>query len=253
MVYLRVCNVLLLAIWFVVGIFPKAWICAWNHHHQHLPPFRHSILNRLLEFMYGFQTGAISNLWVLHHVLGHHQHYLNPDLDENRWKRPDGQPMTVLEYTVDITLTSYPRALRVGTRFPRQRRVMVVMGLATTATLACLISYKPVNALFVFVTPMATSLFLTGLNTYYQHRKGETHNEFEASYNITHRWFNILMGNMGYHTAHHIQPGLHWSRLRAFHQSIAHRIPRDLYLEPGIPYSWMGRTERTRNCCEDSL
>ena len=43
-------------LWFGVMIIPKGWISAWNHHHQHLPMFRHAVPNRLLEIVFGFQT-----------------------------------------------------------------------------------------------------------------------------------------------------------------------------------------------------
>ncbi|MGW8178954.1 MAG: fatty acid desaturase, partial [bacterium] len=33
--------------WMLLGILPKALICSFNHHHQHLPTFRYKALNRL--------------------------------------------------------------------------------------------------------------------------------------------------------------------------------------------------------------
>ena len=239
-VYARARGVAVLLAWFLLGILPKAWICAWNHNHQHVPPFRHALLNRLLTLMYGFQTGAITNLWVLHHVLGHHRHYLDPRRDQNRWRRVDGTPMSLLEYTVNITVTSYPRALRVGRKFRRQRRVLLLSGLLTLLMLGAALYCRPMPALFVFVLPMALSLVLTGMNTYYQHFGLATRDPLAASYNVTHRWFNILTGNMGYHTAHHFRPGVHWSRLPALHRSLEGRIPRELLLKAGAPYSWLG-------------
>lgn len=59
----------LVVLWMLLGIVPKALICSWNHHHQHVPTFRYNLLNRLIELMYGFQTGVVSKAWVLHHVL----------------------------------------------------------------------------------------------------------------------------------------------------------------------------------------
>jgi hypothetical protein len=50
-----------------------------------------------------------------------------------------------------------------------------------------------------------------------------------------HRSYNILTGNLGYHTAHHVKPKLHWSKLPEFHATIADRIPDHLYIEPFFP------------------
>ena len=52
-----------------------------------------------------------------------------------------------------------------------------------------------------------------------------------------HRSYNVLTGNLGYHTAHHVKPKLHWSKLPEFHASIADRIPPHLYQEPFFPIS----------------
>ena len=35
----------------------------------------------------------------------------------------------------------------------------------------------------------------------------------------------------------HFRPGLHWSQLPALHATIAHRIPADCYLSPGLPWN----------------
>ena len=62
-------------------IVPKSQICAWSHHHQHAPTFLRSSLNRLLEFFHALHTGVATNLWVLHHNHGHHQHYPDQSKD----------------------------------------------------------------------------------------------------------------------------------------------------------------------------
>ena len=59
------------------------------------------------------------------------------------------------------------------------------------------------------------------------------------SYGALNHWLmlvlNILTGNLGYHTAHHLRPGLHWSKLPAFHARIADKIPAENYRGPGLP------------------
>ncbi|MDP7397544.1 MAG: fatty acid desaturase [Lentisphaeria bacterium] len=227
------------AAWTVLGIFHKACICSFNHHHQHLATFHSNVLNRLLEIPYGFLTGVTSHTWFLHHVIGHHQHYLDQSLDESRWKRDDGTPMRELEYATVVAATGYHRAFMAGKRHPKHRMNFVLMLLLQLTILGSFFWYNWQNALFVFLLPMAISLFLTAWHTYYHHCGLNAENDHEASWNITHKWYNILTGNLGYHTAHHLRGGLHWSKLPRFHDTIVEKIPDRLYRKPCIPFKWM--------------
>ena len=217
---------------------PKGWICAWNHHHQHRLMMKPKWANRLLELVFGFQTGVTSHAWFLHHVVGHHVNYLDQDKDESRWRRADGTTMGEVEYSLNVALTAYPRAWRVGAKYPRARKVFLWMGLLQLALLAGLFVLNPWNALWVFAVPMALSLYLTSWATYFHHADLDTQDHMEASYNNLHPLYNTLTGNLGYHTAHHFQHGLHWSELPKLHSEIAPKIPARLYREPGIPFKW---------------
>lgn len=244
-VYFVASNRFFVLAWMLAGLIPKACIGAWNHHHQHVPTFRSPALNRALEFVYGLQTGLVSNGWTLHHVIGHHRNYLDQARDESRWKTRSGRRMGELEYSLSVALTAYPRALRVGRRFRRQRRVLVTAAVLTSAVLAAAAAYNPFNALFVFILPMALSLLSTAWATYDHHAGLETDDPFQASNNILHRWYNVMTGNLGYHTAHHYKCAVHWSDLPALHDEIRQRIPAHCYHEPGIPFCWLdGRIAR---------
>jgi fatty acid desaturase len=83
----------------------------------------------------------------------------------------------------------------------------------------------PVKALILFVLPMP--IMHIGLldNTYMQHSDLDLSSDFTASRNSTSRLYNFISWNLGYHTAHHIKPNLHWSKLPAYHDSIKQQIP----------------------------
>jgi hypothetical protein len=87
--YFSTPSLTLLLVYVAISIIVKGFIGAWNHHHQHVLTFSSSFLNRMLEIMYGFQTGIIGYAWVLHHNLGHHMHYQDQTLDESAWKSPE--------------------------------------------------------------------------------------------------------------------------------------------------------------------
>ena len=227
-VYLTVNDGWWLAGYMVFMILPKGIVCAWNHHHQHTRTFHSPALNRVLEFFYALHTGVTTNLWVLHHVLGHHRNYLDQTRDESAWQRADGSSMGAIEYTLNIAGTAYQRGFKVGKKFPRVRRDFVVYGLLTLVGVLALVWYRPIPAVFVFVLPMIISLLFTSWVTYDHHTGLDTDDLFTASYNNTSYVYNMLTGNLGYHTAHHYRQGVHWSKLPELHKEIEDRIPVEL-------------------------
>jgi len=224
-VYFLVDNVWALVAYMLVTIVPKGLVCAWNHHHQHTMTFHRNFLNRVLEFCYALHTGVTTNLWVLHHVLGHHRNFLDQSRDESAWQRADGTTMNALQYTLTIAGTAYYRGYRVGKKFPRVQRNFLLYGALTAAGVLTLCWLRPVPALLVFVLPMIISLLFTAWVTHDHHSGLDTDDPFEASYSNTNRLFNLLTGNLGYHTAHHYRQGLHWSKLPELHEQIRHKIP----------------------------
>ncbi len=214
---------------FAIGVLPKGFLSAWNHHHQHLATFHSPLLNRLAEVMFGFQCGITSHAWYLHHVRGHHEHYLDQSKDESAWKRKDGTQMGELEYTAVVAATAFPRAYRVGKKFPKAQRWFVGMGVLQIALVVTAFAYNWYNAIWMVALPMATSLWITSWITYYHHRGLDTDDDFKASYNITTPFFNWATGNLGFHTAHHYRQGVHWSKLPELHEKIKDRIPAHCY------------------------
>ena len=228
LLYFTVQNPYILGVWFYLMIIPKSQICAWNHHHQHAPTFRYTPLNRLLEFFYALHTGTCTNLWVLHHVYGHHQNFLDQTKDQSRWRRKDGSQMGELEYSLVIAATAYYRGYLVGKNFPKEQKQFLFFTTLTFLIVAGLVAYKPVAGILLFVLPMIMGLFMTAWATYEHHAGRNTDNQFEASFNNLNPWYNRLTGNLGYHTAHHYNGGLHWSKLPKLHERIADKIPPEL-------------------------
>lgn len=239
LVYLTVDNLALLLFWFVLGIFPKTNVCVWNHNHHHCRTFKQPLLNRLLEQMYGFQTGMLASTWVLHHMSGHHGQYLDQDKDTCRWQ-VEGKSISLWRYVAEGLLLTYPRAIREGRRKPALLRRYYKELAVSLVILAALTLYRPVPALFVFWLPMLASLIVTMRATYYHHRELSLEDPLAASRNVVDcKWLNILTGNIGYHTAHHHKCGLHWSRLPELHRQLEPRIPRHCYTRTVRVYYWL--------------
>jgi fatty acid desaturase len=227
--YFTVQSPWVLAAYALLMVVPKGCVGAWSHHHQHVATFRKPVLNRLLELSHALHTGMTSNLWVLHHVLGHHVNYLDQTKDESGWQRKDGTKMGALEYTLDVTFTAYWRAFNVGKRYPKHQRVFL-LGLAmTSAAVGALFWFNPVSALILFAFPMLSSMLFTAWVTYDHHSGLETANPYEGSINTLNKRFNVITGNLGFHTAHHLKQSVHWSKLPDLHRTIAHKIPAHLF------------------------
>lgn len=226
--YFQVQQIWVLAIFALAMIIPKGKISAWNHHHQHTSTFHQRPLNRMLEFFYALHTGVCTNLWLLHHVLGHHHNYLDQNNDESRWKKKSGATMGEIEYTLNVASTAYYRGFKVGRRFPKAQKAFLFCTTVTVLTVAVLVYMKPLPGLLLFVLPMISGLLLTSWATYEHHSDLNTKNEFEASRNNLSRFYNITTGNLGYHTAHHHKQGAHWSTLPDIHEQIKDKIPPHL-------------------------
>ena len=79
---------------------------------------------------------------------------------------------------------------------------------------------------------MLTSLLLTSYATYSHHSDLEVDDQMRASRNIESKWYNKLTGNLGYHTAHHLRFGMHWSKLPEIHKQIRAQIPNECIIPP---------------------
>ena len=236
-------SLLLPIFWAIFSLNIKGWICSWNHHHQHVKFFVPAWANRLIELIMGLQTGIVGEAWVLHHTLGHHLNYLDQSKDESAWRSRSGRLMSRLEYTLKVTITAYPLALKVGKKHAKSRMRLIQNLLLTAAALSVFAWINWVNTLIIFVIPMVSLLFLTVYVTYDHHAGLDETDPYRATYNITDRWYNFFTCNLGYHTAHHLQCGRHWSELPQFHEEIKAKIPAHLYQEAGIPFSWMTQVE----------
>ncbi|MDF1630047.1 MAG: fatty acid desaturase [Alcanivoracaceae bacterium] len=199
-----------------------------SHNHHHTMTFRHRWMNRVYEVILFLETGVPPFAWTLHHNLGHHQHYLDPKLDPSAWQQKDGKTMNRIRYDLYNAARVYPEVIRIGRSRPKLLRNFITWTSVSLAVLAVLIWLAPKQALIVFVLPMP--IMLLGLldNTYQQHQGLDMSGDHCASRNTTSRLYNLISWNLGYHTAHHMHPGVHWSKLPELHEKISHQIPAHL-------------------------
>jgi len=103
------------------------------------------------------------------------------------------------------------------------------------------------TVLYVVLTWLHGQWWLITFNLV-QHQALPPDDPWLGSRNLVSRWTNFVFFNVGYHTAHHLRPTLHWSELPRFHaEHIAPRIDprlvsptlwsfyRDWFLRRSVP------------------
>ena len=216
---------------------------AFQHHHGHCAVFKKKKPNQILDSIMSFQSGITPYAWVLHHNIGHHGNYMNqyPQqeeeiIDASNWTREDGSVMNRWEYVWYNRIRMHQRCSQVGkkarnifSKYILFRKIHFFL-VATFLILGTLIGgWAGVLAAIVHFVLIPQMMVLFVFETTYDHHSGLfTSNKHEASRNILGRFYNIARLNLGYHTAHHIRPGLHWSELPKYHASIESKIPDEL-------------------------
>jgi fatty acid desaturase len=214
--------------------FVSILVAPLNHHHQHLRVFKGRWLNRVYDVVLALQTGVGPYTWVLHHNLGHHQNYLNQPPhrtpDEAHWTRGDGSLMGRVEYSLHLFLHHPVDVFRVGRRHPKVFRTYLLMKVPLYAIIVAGLIWNPLGFLLAFTLPGGLVLFHTCWATYEHHAGHHARDHVNASVNRENALFNAMSWNLGYHTAHHMRPGVHWSALPALHRTIRDQIPEEKLL-----------------------
>lgn len=203
---------------------------AVSHNHCHCETFKSPLINRIYEVSLYLQSGVSPYAWILHHVVGHHRHYLDQKIDPSPWQREDGETMGRWEYMLINARDMYPNLLKIAEHYPDLKKNFWIMFIISNAVLALLIAYNPVNAFIFFIGPMIF-MVLNLMDATYPHHSGlYSQDEYSASRNNMDWLFNLFTWNLGYHTAHHMWPEMHWSLLPAKHEEIKDKIPAELIL-----------------------
>lgn len=222
-------------LWAALAMLPvlvlSVCVAPLNHHHQHLGVFQSGLLNRIYDLILALQTGIGPFTWVLHHNVGHHANYLyqppHATPDESHWTRSNGTKMGRVEYTLHLFFHHQFDVFRVGKKHPKLFRSYLLMKIPLYAIVAAGLYCNPTMYLLVFLIPGMVTLLHTCWATYEHHAGHHSDSHFSASVNRENWLYNILSWNLGYHTAHHYRPGVHWSLLPALHREIEDKIPEE--------------------------
>jgi fatty acid desaturase len=208
------------------------------HNHNHCPTFPNKRANNWfgnwISLFYGFPTFA----WIPTHNLNHHK-YVNTEGDATITWRFTNKHNALVAATYFFVSAYYQRVptkafiQKSRAKNPQMFRRIIgqyaFWGGSYVTLLAVAIWLHGVQTgLFVFVMavaiPAVLSLWTIHLFNYEQHVHTDPWSEHDHSRNFVSPTLNFLLFNNGFHTAHHENPGLHWSKLPTAHAKIADQI-----------------------------
>lgn len=203
-----------------------------KHNHIHLPIFENRRSNRLFDYILTLSTGFTTSSIRVIHSINHHVHNDSSlDWGSTHSVANKGSAVALLTYVVKTPLrfirekkkwfaTNEGHRLRSENLSENIALIAFLLGLAIVGS--------PVHFVAFVVFPMILSqVVLMSLN-FFQHYHCKPNATYRSARNFTGWVFNHLFFNVGYHTAHHLRPTLHWSQLKSYHEAVEEKIPSDL-------------------------
>ncbi len=208
-------------------------VAVMAHNHGHVRIWKNEVLNTLTDWwitcFYGFPTFA----WIPTHNMNHH-HFTNKEGDYTITYRVSEKNnlATVLTYP-SVSGVYQQAAIKIWLadmrkRNPKRFWLYLTQPAVLVVYLGALFFMDWQKALAYAVIPQQVSLFTVMLFNYVQHVHADEESEWNHSRNITGPLLNLFLFNNGYHTAHHVSPGVHWSKAPETHARIAHHIDPSL-------------------------
>ena len=214
---------------YVVFLHFSVAVSVMAHNHNHLSVWKSKAMNRFHDYwltvFYGFPVFG----WIPTHNLNHHK-FTNRDGDYTQTFRysEKNNLVTLLTYP---SVSSYHQQKPIGDFLKRSWAknrsrfwwaISQYVVLISWIVAAMILDWK--KGLLYVVVPQQVSLFSVLVFNYLQHVHADEESEWNHSRNIVGPLMNLFLFNNGYHTIHHMKPGLHWSKTPEAHAEIAHHI-----------------------------
>jgi fatty acid desaturase len=204
------------------------------HLHVHRPFSKKPALNLILDLSLGAVSGMTGSNWRIHHVYGHHRGVDLPYRGDRSILKDYSAVRAVSFSATSMWETfyspideSFRKGILANVRTPINYRWAFFEQLLLLAFIMVLAVLQPHTVLIYLLPWYVLTQFITRYVDYLNHygcdERGR--NPYQRANNSLSRWFNLTTHNFGYHTAHHIRPGAHWTELPAIHAGIADRIP----------------------------
>ena len=229
-----------LDLWLEVLLWISVWLflCRHNyilHNHVHCPFFRSKILNRTLGAMLGFCTGMTAGIWKITHVHGHHVEHkieFSPNrayvrylkVDESATFSPFAAAAHALKTApIQLLLPLYVMLCRSFTGAVSRRsfyRFYLLEFLLIYGLVGLFAWVNPVKAICYFGIIYALVYLTSRYVDFVTHASSQGESTYSIANVCLHPTFNRNFWNFGFHVAHHMQPGTHWTALPAVYRKL---------------------------------
>jgi fatty acid desaturase len=205
------------------------------HLQIHHPFSRVRGFNIALDLAMGAVTGMTASNWRIQHLHGHHFGHDLPYRARSRWELERYSPLRAISFSAgSIWQTFYgplTESWRKGVVADRKKPIDYRWAFfeqsLSLAFVALLMILRPRLTMFYLMPWYAVNYFISRYVDYLNHYGCDENdaNPFSRANNSLEWLFNRTTHNFGYHTAHHLRPGAHWTDLPDIHRQIAEKIP----------------------------
>jgi fatty acid desaturase len=215
-------SVPLLVAWVTVTAVSSWIVAVITHNTVHAPIFYNRTLNRLFQVWLSLSYGFPVSEYLPGHNLSHHRFtQKGGDLMRTTKVRFGWNVLNAIAFVpavaFSVTIANYRFASTFGKSRPQWVRQLRIETAAVWGVKLLLLAVDWRKALlFVFIPHVFAVWGITAVN-FVQHDGCDEDHPYNHSRNFVGKWFNWLTFNNGFHGMHHVQPGLHWSRLAAEH------------------------------------
>ncbi len=222
-----------------------AFFCAVIVHNTiHSPVFTKKSWNKAFQYVLSVAYGYSVSSFVPGHNLSHHRETQTPK-DTMRTSKATfrwnflNQLLFFFIVSLDVSKAEFKWTNRMRKERPKWfYQYLSESILITSLKVALLIINWKAALVFIIIPHLYGVWGVVGTNLW-QHDGCDPDHPYNHSRTFTGRFVNYFAFNNGYHTAHHMKPGLHWSLLPAYHEKeIAPHLHPNLNRRSLLAYLW---------------
>lgn len=227
-----------------------------EHNHAHLPIFKNNFLNEAIGWLMFLNCGIPLQSYREQHVKAHHHGLGTSDDWTSPWSYQGAifptKPINKVYYYSVFMITSIFQCAVIYLKKPLSKSTIyfVVSTIVVSVAMTWLAWHDTISFFIYYLLPWVITYIHLAIANWKHH----VNCEYSSVYTTSMNDFNIdsckLGFNIGYHTAHHWYPTLHWSLLEEFHHRfLAPHIPERYYV-PLWFSSWF--TKKYQKKCKTS-